>query len=629
MVIEHPVLPFLHWLPRAAGVWVGALAVLIVVSMLVGFGFIILRNGPTGVFSRFWTGLKNGLADMFQMSWRRVWAIARLIMKESIRKKVIVVCAVFLVILMFAGWFLDPESTDPARLYLSFVLSTTSYLVLLLALFLSALSLPADFKNKTIFTIVTKPVRPSEIVLGRILGLTIIGSGILVIMAIASYFFVSFSLSHTHVVIQNEDIFPVASGGNTSPNAVIAAGETRLANGHKHKIEEYADGSFFVQEVNNHTHNIVRSGDADDPKYTVSNEHGTIQAKVPLYGSIRFRDSTEFERSSGINVGEEWNYRTYIEGASSEAIIWTFENLNPKRFSDGVPIEMNISVYRTHKGNIEKTIMGSLLVRNPRTGLTAAIENFNSEKYTTKALFIPRTIDRSKVERTPRLIKIYGEESTYSRPEFSYDPEKETYDLFEDFMADGKIEIWLTCLDSGQYFGAAEHDLYVYARNANVLVNFFKGYFGVWQEMVILISFGVLFSTFLSGPVAMVSTFGILIAAFCKELFMQIALKQTLGGGLAESMVRLVNHENMMSDLPNTVASSLIKFFDTITSGLLLYVGLAIPSFADFDIYTNSLASGFDISWNTIAVHAVRTISYVVPLFVVGYLILRNREVAK
>ncbi|MBO7723767.1 MAG: hypothetical protein J6S27_08255, partial [Thermoguttaceae bacterium] len=400
-------------------------------------------------------------------------------------------------------------------------------------------------------------------------------------------------------------------------------------NGHKHKTEEYADGSFFVQEVNNHTHSIVRSGDADDPKYTVSNEHGTIQAKVPLYGSIRFRNATEFERTAGINVGEEWDYRTYIEGASSEAIIWTFENLNPKRFSDGVPIEMNISVYRTHKGNIEKTIMGALLVRNPRTGLTAAIENFNSEKYTTKALFIPRTIDRSKVERTPRLVKIYGEESTYSRPDFSYDPEKETYDLFEDFMDDGKIEIWLTCLDSGQYFGAAEHDLYVYARNANVFVNFLKGYFGIWQEMVILISFGVLFSTFLSGPVAMVSTFGVLIAAFCKELFMQIATGQTLGGGLAESMVRLVNHENMMSDLPNTVASSLIKFFDMITSGFLLYLGLAIPSFADFDIYSNSLASGFDISWNTIAVHAVRTISYVVPLFIVGYLILRNREVAK
>ncbi|MBQ1456591.1 MAG: hypothetical protein IIZ25_12175, partial [Thermoguttaceae bacterium] len=313
----------------------------------------------------------------------------------------------------------------------------------------------------------------------------------------------------------------------------------------------------------------------------------------------------------------------------SEAIIWTFEDLNPKRFPDGVPIEMNISVYRTHKGNIEKTIMGSLLVRNPRTGLTAAIENFNSEKYTTKALFIPRTIDRSKVERTPRLMKIYGDESTYSRPDFSYDPEKETYDLFEDFMDDGKIEFWLTCLDSGQYFGAAKHDLYVYSRNANVFVNFLKGYFGIWQEMVILISFGVLFSTFLSGPVAMVSTFGILIAAFCKELFMQIATGQTLGGGLAESMVRLVNHENMMSDLPNTVASSLIKFFDMIASGLLLYLGLAIPSFADFDIYSNSLASGFDISWNTIAVHAVRTISYVVPLFVVGYLILRNREVAK
>ncbi len=59
------------------------------------------------------------------------------------------------------------------------MLTATSYLVLLLALFLSAFSLPADIQSRTLHTVVTKPVRPSEIVLGRILGFTIVGTALL------------------------------------------------------------------------------------------------------------------------------------------------------------------------------------------------------------------------------------------------------------------------------------------------------------------------------------------------------------------------------------------------------------------------------------------------------------------
>ena len=67
------------------------------------------------------------------------------------------------------------------------VLTTTGYLMLLLALFLGALSLPADIKNRTLHTVVTKPVRPSEIVLGRILGFTIVGTVLLALMGVISY----------------------------------------------------------------------------------------------------------------------------------------------------------------------------------------------------------------------------------------------------------------------------------------------------------------------------------------------------------------------------------------------------------------------------------------------------------
>ncbi|MDO4587790.1 MAG: hypothetical protein Q4C95_10905 [Planctomycetia bacterium] len=630
MVIEKPVPEFLDWIGKASLNWLIAVGMLLAIFVVISFIFLMLRYGPGKVMPTFAINFRRGLEDLFQLSWKRVFAIACLIVKESIRKKVIIVCVIFLILLMFAGWFLPQSSPDPGRLYLSFVLSATTYLVLLLALFLSSLSLPTDFKNKTIFTIVTKPVRASEIVLGRILGLTATGTIILVIMAIAGYLFVSTSLSHTHKVMYNEDISAVANVNpdNHDPSIVVAKGATQLTNGHRHEIEEYADGTIIVSEVNNHTHPIRKTVNGDDVRYEVGTEQGTIQAKVPIYGKIKFRDANEFQKEKGINVGEEWEYRSYIAGATPEAVIWTFDNLKSEQFPDGLPIEMTISVFRTTMGNIEQTIMGSLLVRNPQTGLTAETNIFNSEKYTAKALLISRQIDKSKVQNRPTQLKQVGDEASFHQQNVAFEP-KESYDLFEDFVVDGKLEIWLQCIDRNQYFGAAEFDLYIRSSDANIFANFLKGYLGIWQQMIILISFGVLFSTFLSGPVAMISTFGIMIAAFCKQLFLQIAYMQALGGGPVEAFNRLVSHENMMTELPKNFATSLVKFFDMIASGFLSVIGLAIPSFTDYNIYMDSIASGYNIPFNTILVHGITTLAYVIPLFIAGYLILKNREVAK
>ena len=104
--------------------------------------------------------------DLPATSLRRILAIARLTVKEAIRRRVIVGFVIFVLIFLFAGWFLDVKSDDPAHLYLSFVLTTTTYLVIVLGLFLATASIPADIKSKTIYTIVTKPVRAGELVLG-------------------------------------------------------------------------------------------------------------------------------------------------------------------------------------------------------------------------------------------------------------------------------------------------------------------------------------------------------------------------------------------------------------------------------------------------------------------------------
>ena len=129
--------------------------------------------------------------------------------------------------LLLAGWYLNPESSDPARLYISFVLTATNYLILALALFISAFSLPNDIKSKTIYTIVTKPVRATEIVLGRMFGFMAVGTVMLVPMGLASYLFVSRGLSHQHL----------GSGSISSSNQNgTLVGETDFVQNHKHSF---------------------------------------------------------------------------------------------------------------------------------------------------------------------------------------------------------------------------------------------------------------------------------------------------------------------------------------------------------------------------------------------------------
>ncbi|MBR4102767.1 MAG: hypothetical protein IKK39_01740, partial [Thermoguttaceae bacterium] len=121
MIIENPVPPYLEWIGTAALNWLISVGALILLSALIALVFLTIRKGPKQAIPTFFGGIRGAFGDLTQFSWRRTWAIASLAIRESIRKKVVVVCVVFLALLMFAGWFLDPSGKDPARLCASFV----------------------------------------------------------------------------------------------------------------------------------------------------------------------------------------------------------------------------------------------------------------------------------------------------------------------------------------------------------------------------------------------------------------------------------------------------------------------------------------------------------------------------
>jgi hypothetical protein len=291
---------FAEWFPGAVTYFFLLAGLLALVALAVGFLITAFRYGPLPAGDMTFRATVTAVADLAHTSPRRVWALARLAIQESLRRHVLVALAVFAVILLFAGWFLDNTTNDPSTLYLSFVLTFTTYLAWALAVFISAFSLPTDFKTHTIYTVVTKPVRPGEIVLGRILGFTLIGTALLAIMGIASYVFAIRLLDHTHEV----EIATLKQVGDGSDGESVA--RTSLAQGHRHEISIKPDGTATTDVQHGHWHDVtVKEADGKET-YQLSGPQGLFLARKPHYGTLQFKDSNGQGKTKGVNVGKEW-----------------------------------------------------------------------------------------------------------------------------------------------------------------------------------------------------------------------------------------------------------------------------------------------------------------------------------
>ena len=608
MVIETEILSYWRWLfvggderlpwfLAAALPWFVIITfTLAVAALLVGFVFTAIRYGPMKAGDLTYQVVRTGVVEIFVLSRRRIGALARLAIKESIRRSVIVVFIIFLAVLLFASWFLGSNHAEPAKLYLSFVLTVTTYLILLLALFLSAFSLPTDIKNKTIYTIVTKPVRAGEIVLGRVLGFTLVGTLLLVVMGLCSFFFVKRALSHRHTFVAAD-----LQQDTSSDGTVIQTAETSLVQFHRHELALDVNGE--GQSASRHGHSHWVEPQSESEERATRGPEDMFRARVPIYGKIRFRNRLGQDVDRGISVGNEWAYRSFIEGDSPAAAIWTFEGVDRETYPGGLPLELNIRVFRTYKADIVTGISGSIVLKNPK----------NREKASQPTNFMAKDyyIDQ-------RFIKAEGLTNSTGNP----------IDLFEDLVDDeGRIEVWIQCLDRSQYFGVAQADCYLRRSDSSFVLNFAKGYVGIWIQMVLVIGLGVVCSTFLSGPVAMLFTLSFMVVGFFKDFVLGVALEEIEGGGPVESLIRLVTQRNVTIDLEETIGTSITKSVDLVLRALMQVFAVVLPDFRGFST-VDYVANGFNISASLMCQDLTKCLAYVAGLFVVGYFFLRTREVA-
>jgi ABC-type transport system involved in multi-copper enzyme maturation permease subunit len=611
MILETSIENFLAWLPSALAHFGIMAAIVALLALVVGFLVAAVRHGPLAAGDMTYRVLSAAVLDLVRISPRRIMAIAGLAVKEAIRRRVWVVFALFALVLVFAGWFLDPNSQDPAELYLDFVLWWTNLLVVFLAIFLSTFSLPNEIKNRIIYTVVTKPVRAGEIVLGRMLGFAFICSGVLLVMGVLSYVFVVRSLRHDHEIVA-ADVYPDGTG------------RTTIEQGHQHEFRLFTDEEQAPEAVENwtdfasgHRHQIFTEMEDGKPVYRVGPREDLEIARVPILADEEdfYMIEKDGQRGRGISVGQEWGYRRFIEGNTPMAAVWVFRNVNEERFPHGgILIERTLRIFRSYQGNIEKGLTGNMFLRNPSTQLRSAPFPFTAREFVVDSTWIDREVETE-----------------------GKDGSRRTVDLFKELVSeDGSLEVWIQCMEPAQYFGAARPDLYLRTDNKPFAWNFCKGYAGIWFQMVLMVSFGVMFSTFLSGPVAMLSTVGVLILGIFSTSFInpltqsviQSDIKIMAGGGPIESLIRLVTQTGIMTELEDTAGTRAAKMADRALMYGMRGVASLMPDLSRFDD-ARFVSQGYDVPNDLIYQQATMTAGFALASFLAGFLFLRMREVAK
>jgi len=568
--------PIPYNLPLAFGTFLIALIAVSTIALIVGLVVSLLTVGTHGP-GLVWEVMQRGWRDITQMSARRIGALTSLTIKESRRKKAFWVLILFLILFLFAGWFLPNENSrieTPAKPFIAFVLTTIQWMTLPVALLLSCWGLPTDIKDRSLHTVVTKPVRRGEIVLGRIFGYGAVITAFIVVMGLGGYIF------------------------------------------------------------------IVRQVPESAQKQLVS--------RVPVYGQVQFLDRSGEPSATGkgLNVGDIWDFRSYIEGVTNASMTWTFKNLDVASLAkhDSLLLENRFEAFRSYKGLINEPVRYKLTLVNNSNGLRVTngdlvkgIAEFTDERVrkddvteaandaTDEKFATAYRMQQSTVLEIPRKLNYIDVTAAGGN-------QAKTVDLYDDLIDKGTLTVEVTCPDAQQYIGAAQSDLFIRLPDRSFASTYFKSVFMTWLMLMLICMIGATASTFVKGPVATLLTFSLIILGAYMRPGMEKMVEDysrqghILGGGALESFYRLITQMNQQSPLPDNFGSRLIVWIDSGILEVLRQMRHVIPNFSYFNT-TEYSANGFDVPLDAALLPGIATaLAYLIPCLLIGYFSLALRE---
>ena len=534
--------------------WLIVVCVLALLGSFVGFVSSWMGNGRRGL-ATFGSVVGRGFADLVCLAPRRIYALATLTARESIRRKALWVGAVFLVLFMFAGWFIgDTSEATPAKPYISFVMTTVRWMLLPVAVLLSCWGLPADIRDRSLHTVVTKPVRRSEVVLGRIGGYVFVVSMLLLVVSAVGYLWI------------------------------------------RRVVPERAQRQLI--------------------------------SRVPLYvepGGYKLLND-QGQEFNGINVGDIWDFRRFINGGTKERVVWEFTNLKAEDFPNGqdVRLEYVFEAFRSYKGDIDTEILFSVDLVNETTKLRVPIGVYPVNEFTSEVV---HDLREGKTENLISIHQVipYGESPN--------EKDKQQLDLFKDLVDGGKLRLEIACLDASQYLGVNRGALFVRMPDHSFATGYWKAMLVIWLLLVLVITIGTTASCILKGPVATLATFGLLIlGSFLKELLVKRLATyfsqdgKVVGGGSVEAFYRLVMGMSESGPMEETITKRVIETLDAGVYAMLYLAQYIIPDISYFD-GAAYVANGFDVPFVYCILPSVMiTLGFFIPAYIIGYFGLQVRE---
>lgn len=120
----------------------------------------------------------------------RIWAVAKNTIRQAVRLKTVAFLIIaLLVVILLMGINTSGDGTLKGRLqtFVSYSLSLTSLVLSLFTIGLTVYSFTSDISQKQIFTLLTKPLKRYQLVLGKLLGIFILDVVLLVIFCSSIY----------------------------------------------------------------------------------------------------------------------------------------------------------------------------------------------------------------------------------------------------------------------------------------------------------------------------------------------------------------------------------------------------------------------------------------------------------
>lgn len=114
----------------------------------------------------------------------RIAAIAENTFKESLRQRILILIVIFAVLLIIVSVFMSPFALgESSRIIRDIGLGAAAFFSFLVIVVIGSGLIHKDIEKRTLYTVVTKPVKRSEIILGKFVGLLLL----LIILVLGMY----------------------------------------------------------------------------------------------------------------------------------------------------------------------------------------------------------------------------------------------------------------------------------------------------------------------------------------------------------------------------------------------------------------------------------------------------------